>query len=57
MAAKPNVQPNCVVGTSTENKSNIETKSSPEESGLTFLQILLNKRKYISPEKLNQSSK
>lgn len=57
MAAKPNVQPKCVVGTSTENKSNIETKSSPEESDLTFLQILLNKRKYISPKKLNQSSK
>lgn len=57
MAAKTNVQPECVVGT--ENKSSPETKSSKEESdsGRPDTPTTSTKRKCVSPEKLNQSSK
>lgn len=41
MAAKSSVQPECMVGTSTENKWNTETKSSTKESDPTPRQLLL----------------
>lgn len=41
MAGKSSVQPECMVGTSTENKWNSETKSSTKESDPTPWQLLL----------------
>lgn len=55
MTTKSNVQPEFVVGTSTENESNTYTKSSTEESD-TFrpdTPTTSTKRKFVSPEKYN----
>lgn len=56
MAAKSSVQPECMVGTSTENKWNTETKSSTKESDPTPLQLLL-KENVCLPKSKTQNLK